>query len=194
MARMGYAYSVYAVDLKKLKRLWGKRDKKLGKALRAKHAEDIKQNTDWFDDAIAERGSPTLGRAIHEILDGKCAAKGHGFQYGYAVELLCRELGGRVDEVSLTWFDDVLDPLLKRAKQPALAKLLGKGVRPMPIPAPADFPEIGTIEPAGLVKLDAALAKLDDGGDENTKMVIDEVRGWCARAKKQKRGVVWFVY
>lgn len=194
MDDVGYAYSVFAVDLGKLKPA---RDKKLFAALREQYADDLARADEWFDDEIVKKGAPIRARALWELLHATPSQKAHGFQYGYALELLCRHFGERVDKISLTWFDDVLDPLLKKAKRPPSARLLGKGVRPMKVPAPRDFPEIGTVTPAGCVAGIAALAAVApfvDRDDENVVMVVDEVRGWFERAKAKRRGLVWFVY
>ena len=190
---MGYAFSVFSVDLKKLAKVWGKNDKKLGKAIREKYAREITEADEWFVDEIVEQGAPTRARALYELLAGKPEKKQHGFQYGYALELLCQHFGERVDQEELRNFDDVLDPLLKKAKCPKTGQLLGRHVLPLPIPRPADFPEIGSVTPAGCIAGIGALGTIaPHAPDDNARMVIAEVRGWFERAKK--RGLVWFVY
>jgi len=190
---MGYAYSVFAVDLKKLKPA---KNKKLFDELKEKYGDDFTEADEWFEDDIIKKGAPIRARALWELLYEKPSQTRHGFQYGYALETLCKHFGDRVDETSLTWFDDVLDPLLKKARCPTTEQLLGKGVFPMKIPPPADFPEIGTVTPAGCIAGIGAMATIRPlaGDDDNALMVIDEVRGWFDRAKAKKRGLVWFVY
>jgi len=119
--------------------------------------------------------------------------KQHGFQYGYAVEVLCKHFGNRVDKASLTWFDETLDPLLKRAKQPSIGKLLRRGQSPISIPK-ADFPEIGTLEPHQQTVMARALGAIITVDNEDARYVIDELRRWLAAAKKRKHAIVWFVY
>jgi hypothetical protein len=193
---VGYAYSVYAVDLKKLRKR-PLREKKWFGALRNAEAEEWKRADEWFDDAIVQRGAPTRARAAWELVFETPSQKKHGFQYGYALEALCRAFGNRVDDASLTWFDETLDPLLAKARCPSTKTLLGSGVYPMAIPPPADFPEIGTVTPAGCVAGIRAMAKIEPlvaKGDDDALMVVREVRGWFERAKAHKRGLVWFVY
>jgi len=189
---VGYAYSVYGVDLKKLK----PGGKKLFKELREKYAKDVEEADRWHDHYIIERGAPTRLRALWQLMMKLPLQKDAGFQYGYCVELMCKHFGERVDDTSLTWFSDVLDPLMKKARGPKTAALLCAGVLPMKIPKPADFPEIGTVTPAGCVAGIRALtaAKPLTGDDENLDMVVDEVMLWFKRAKAKKRGLVWFVY
>ncbi|MEO8700768.1 MAG: hypothetical protein ABI867_12030 [Kofleriaceae bacterium] len=195
---MGYAYSVYAVDLAKLTKLWGSSDTRLAARLAKAHADEYASKDEWFEGDIA-KGAPAFATAVTEVLAGRPTQKKHGFIYGYAVELLCQHLGSRVDEVSLTWFDKALDPFLKKAKQPKLAKLLGAGILPVPIPKPKDFPEIGTIDAkagAALVAAMDAIAPLAPPPDDfcNAGAVIVEVRAWVTRAAKRKRQLVWFLY
>jgi hypothetical protein len=195
---MGYAYSVYAVDLKKLKPPAGKAArKKLFDELREKHADDIREADSWFDHYIIEQGAPIRLRALWELIHGTCSQKQWGFQYGYCLEMLCRQFGRRVDETSLTWFSDVLDPALKKAKLPKTDVLLGKDKFPLAIPKPRDFPEIGTIDAKACRTGEAAMVKLRamiDPDDENLVMVVDEVKLWFARANEKKQSLVWFVY
>jgi hypothetical protein len=194
---MGYAYSVYGVDLAKLKALWGCKDAKLAAAIKKKHADRIDDNTESFEDEIEDEDAPTLGVAIDEIFAGKCKQKDHGFQYGYALELLCHHLGKRIDEESLSYFDDWIDPLLGKAKhsEKDTQKLIGANTFPIKIPEPADFPTIGTLDDAGMKKLDAALDKIEPlATDDDAKEIIKELRGWTSRARKAKRQIVWFVY
>jgi hypothetical protein len=194
---VGYAYSVYTVDLKALRKLWGrgKKNNALGEEIREELEEDIADNWEAFEDDIIEHGAPLVARAMYEIFAGKPEKKEHGFQYGYALELIVQHIGQRVDDEQLTWFDDVLDPLLKKARCPNVEQMMGRGTLPLKIPMPDDFPEIGTVEPAGCIAAIGALATIRPmTKNDNALMVIDEVRGWFEAAKKMKRGLVWFIY
>jgi hypothetical protein len=190
---VGYAFSVYAVDLKKLKPT---KNKKLVVELRAKYEADFAEADRWFDREIVENGAPSRARALYQLVMGLPLQKSFGFQYAYALETLCRHHGARVGEVDLTWFASALDPLLKRARYPSTAKLLGKGERPMRLPMPDNFPELGMLSPAGCaagIRAMTAVAPFAKG-DGNAEMVIREVRLWCESAKAKKRGLMWFVY
>ena len=191
---MGYGYSAYAVDLKKLK---PSKNADLFEELLEEYEEDFADNFESFSEEIIEGGAPILQRALWELLRGKPSHKEHGFQYGYALEVLCKHFGERVGKEELTWFDDRLDPLLKKARCPNAAQLLGKGILPMTMPAPNDFPEIGTVTPAGCIAGLGALVTvraLVKPGDGVTMMVVDEVRGWFEAAKRKKSGLVTFIY
>ena len=193
---MGYSYTVFAVDLKALRKVWGKGKKNsdLLEEIREDQEDRIADNYESFEEEIIEGGAPVVGRAIYEIFAGKPEKRQHGFQYGYALEMIVRQLGECVGE-ELSWFDEFLDPLLKKARCPDTEAMMGRGVLPLKIPMPNDFPEIGTVEPAGCIAAIGALATIRPmTKDDDTLAIIDEVRGWFESAKKQKRGLVWFIY
>jgi hypothetical protein len=190
---MGYAYSTYAVDLDVLRKTFGGGDEELYRKLKAKYAKEMIENDEWFDHYLA-KGAPPLVVALRELIAGKPARKKHGFQYAYALEMLCKHFGGRIDEADLTWFDEALDPLLKKAKQPSTGKVIGRGVYAVRIPKPADFPEMGTLDAKGQAALGKVLDAVGEPEDEDVKYVTDELRSWLKKAKAKKAGIVWFVY
>lgn len=187
---MGYAYAVYAVDLNSLRATFGCKDEALYATLCAEYADDLKENASWFEDDIAD-GAPTLARALRDLLWGEPKVE-HGFQYGYAAELLCRHLGERVDDLELASFDEVADPLLRVSKT---SELLGRGVMPMTFPAPEDFPEIGTVEAEACEHSDGMFAYASlMTDDDNARTVMEAVGRWFDRAQELKRGLVSFLY
>src|SRR5262245_21450577 len=158
---MGYGFSVYSVDLKKLRTARGSKNARLAAAIKKKQAERFTHADDWFADDIAS-GAPSLATALDELIAGKPTKKKYGFQYGYAIELLCEHFGKRIDEGDLSSrIDESLDPLLAKAKKPTLSKLLRSGVFPLAIPEPRDFPEIGTIDAKAMTALGSALAAIE---------------------------------
>lgn len=194
---MGYPFSAFAVDLKKLAAAAGSEDKKLEAALAKKNAKHYAENAEWFEDEIA-KGAPTLAAAVSEIIAGKTPKKSkHGFQYGYALEVLTKHFGTRIDEDELgLGCNEALDPCLKKAKKPSFEKLTKEGVFPIAIPAPADFPGIGTMNAkdiaACLAALDAIAPQTKE--DDDAGEIADALRSWCKKATKKKRDLVWFYY
>lgn len=116
------------------------------------------------------------------------------YMYGYALEVMCQTLGKRVDEEELSWFDEFIDPHMKRSSM----KLLGDNRRPIPFPEPDDFPGIGSIDTKQVIAAEpffvASLAVAKKKDDDDAIEVFDEVLGWLRAAKKKKCGLVWFVY
>lgn len=192
---MGYAFSVFAVDLARLKEVRAGKNHGLMVAIRKKYPQRLVENSQWFAKEIAA-GAPTLDQALERIIAGKIPRAEHGFQYGYAVELLCIHLGTRIDQESLSWFDEQLDPLLQRARKASTGELLGRGKLPFAIPAAKDFPQIGALDAKGIATLETALADIAPLAAEKSSaaLIIEEVRGWITRASRKKRGIVWFVY
>ena len=194
---MGYNYSAYAVDLKALRKVWGKgrKQRELFDEICEEHEDDIADNYESFEDYIVEDGAPILKRALYEIFLGKPSQKDHGFQYGYALQLLCEQLGERVGEEELSWFAEYIDPLLKKARCPSTEQMMGEGTLPLKIPMPKDFPVIGTVEAAGCIAALGALGTIRAmTEDDDALYAIDEITIWFEAAKKKKRGLVWFIY
>jgi hypothetical protein len=190
---MGYPISAFAIDLKKLKP--NKSEDFLSEMIE-EFEEDFDDNWENFEEQIVREGAPILERALYLLLQGKPLPKEHAFQYGYALEILVKHVGECVNEESLEDFDDMLDPLLKKARCPNTNDMLGRGILPMKMPRPNDWPEIGTITPVGCVAGLGAMATIEPlaKGDDDTLMVIHELRGWFEAAKKKKCGIVWFAY
>ena len=184
------------MDLDKLAAAAGKNDRRLLAAMLKKQAEEIADNDESFEEEIA-KGTPSLPVALEQIVAGTIKApKGSGFQYGYALEVLCAHLGERIEEEDLSFFHEFIDGYLKKVKSRSSMKLLGEDKLPIRIPKPADFPGIGSItleqviEATPFFTVASALAIDDDDATE----VFEEILGWLKVAKKKKRGLVWFVY
>jgi hypothetical protein len=193
---MSYPYSAFAVDLKKLAAAAGSKDKKLEAALLKKFAKHYAENAAWFEDEIAE-GAPTLDAAVAQVLAGTAPKRSkHGFQYGYAAEVLVQHLGTRIDEDELgLGAGDAVEPFFKKAKLPSFDKLTKNGVLPMAIPKPANFPDISTMNPKDVAALAVALDVIAPlVKDHPAKEVADALRSWCTKTGKKKAGLVLFAY
>ncbi len=194
---MGYPYSAHAVDLKALAAIAGSKDARLEAALTKKYGKHYAENAEWFKDEIAD-GAPTLSTAVSEIIADKVPKRSkHGFQYGYALEVLVMHIGKRIDEDELgLGCEDAIDGYLKKAKQPSTDKLTKHGVFPFRIPAPADFPGIGTMTAkdmtAFVAALDAAAPLMED--DEGALEVAGAFRSWCKKVMAKKQSMVWLYY
>jgi hypothetical protein len=196
---VSYPYSAHAVDLRKIVAAAGSKDKKLEAALKKKFADEYAENGEWFADEIA-KGAPTLERAVSEIIAGTMPKKSkHGFQYGYALEKLVDHFGKRIDEDELgLGADEGIESYLKKAKQPTFEKLTKTGTFPIPIPAPADFPEISTMTPKDVVaalKSFTAIGKLIKAADDDdAEEIADALKSWCKKAASKKQALVLFAY
>jgi hypothetical protein len=154
---MGYTTSFYAVDLDDLRSVIGTQDAALPAALKAEFADDIADSAAWHSDRIDD-GAPTLDQALTQLLHGDALDAAHGFQYGYALELLCRHFGARVDD------DDI-----GFVAQLGLQTSLNADHRlPIALPKPEDFPSINYLTrvelPEELARLEAQTRQTRDKG------------------------------
>jgi hypothetical protein len=194
---MGYPYSAFAIDLKKLTAAVGSKDKKLEAALKKKYADDYAEHDENFEDEIGE-GAPTLERAISDIIAGKIPKKTkYGFAYGYAVEKLIQHFGKRIDEDELgLGASEAIEKALKKAKQQPFEKLTKNLVMPIAIPVPNDFPDISTMTEKDVAAFAKALDAIKPllAGDDDAAEVADAFRSWCTKAQKKKSALVLFAY
>src|SRR5674476_862192 len=127
---MAYQHSVFAIDLKAFRDVWGRENPALGDDIRDDQAEAIANNYDQFEEDIVEHGAPVVARAMYEIFSGRPEKGRHGFQYGYALQLIARQLGEQVGGGELAWFDELLDPLLDRRAARTLEEWIEQLVEP----------------------------------------------------------------
>ena len=182
---MSYNLQVYAVDIDRLRAAFGSSDATLVSAIKADQADEIKDNWNWFRDEI-DGGAPTLDAAVEHIVAGTLPVDGpHGFQYGYAVEVLCRQLG---EELELRGDLGFLAEL-------GLETALLTSGPPLPVPPAADFPEVGFLT-ARQVTVELARFKATGVGGEDDEFAEarEELVGHLERAAELGVGVVAFTY
>lgn len=134
---MSYSIACYAVELDALQKSCGSDDETLLAELHTKFADQIAENDDWFEEEISD-GAPTLGEALSHLIRGEVLDGEHGFQYGYALEVLSNHFGESIEDdvfqsMSGGWFWDL----------PETIQSLIKAGSPVQIPEIDDFPTVG---------------------------------------------------
>lgn len=144
---MGYSHTFFALDIDKLKGIFGsKNDKLLGQILKAQK-EEIDDNDAFFEEEIEDGEVPTTETALRQIFYGDPQMGAEGAMYGYALKIICRQLG-KIVEGGKYGVADVTD-------HPYESLLAESGV-PIPIPEPSDFPMIGYL---AFDQIDAEIAR-----------------------------------
>ena len=131
---MGYSHNFFALDVGKLKGIFGSKNDELMNQILKEQQEDINDNDAFFEDEIELGEVPNTSTAIRQIFDGNPQMDAEGAIYGYALKIICQHLGEPVwgGEYGVA---DVTD-------HPYKSNLLKSGI-PIPIPEPSDFPMIG---------------------------------------------------
>ncbi|MEM6855646.1 MAG: hypothetical protein AAF593_14660 [Planctomycetota bacterium] len=148
---MSYSHTFYAIDLERLRGLWGSDDQGFAGAFAEAMAEEIEDNDLFFEDAIDEDRCPDTKAALLHILAGDIPKpRGHEAMYGYTLGMLFDHLGTLIE------CNDVY-----RVQSHPFASLLLRSGPPLPIPVDkGDFPEIGFVAKSDLDReinaLDAA--------------------------------------
>lgn len=131
---MGYSHNFFAIDIGKLRSVYGSKDRELLAKILENKAEDIDDNNAFFEDEIADGEMPDTAMALAQIFHAEVQSNVEGAMYGYALQMLADYMGQLVEggEYGVAAVRD----------QPFDSLLLQSGP-PIPIPVPSDFPEIG---------------------------------------------------
>ncbi len=193
---MGYYVYPFVVDLEAVRAAVGGNDEKLLAAILKKRKTQIADNAESFADEIAA-GAPRIEAALADLVAGRKPKTKHGFQYGYALELVCQHLGKALDAADcagLETFEEV-GKALKSKPLRAVAKALDGGGTPfVPIPKPADFPGIAACEAETCAALAEQLKTLDPDEADLDEDEVDELKAWFKAAKKANKGLAFFFY
>jgi hypothetical protein len=182
---MGYRTLSYGVDIDRLRSAFGSRDEAMLGEIEREFADQFRDNDRWFSDEIG-RGAPSLREALAQIARGEITGgEATGFQYGYALELLCKRLGHELDNDDLIEFVDDLE---------IPTGLLSSGP-PLPIPPPLDFPAIGFLTADQVRDEYARLEGLDlSHDDKDIEAAREEFRSYLRQASERGLGIVTFAY
>ena len=176
---MGYSTLAYAVDLERLNAAAGSGDQ----ALLAKIEESEGEH---LESTLGVDGAPTLREAVHAIVTAGKKDKRWAWQYAYALEVLCRALGERLENDDLIAFVTDLD----------LETRLNDTRLPLGLPEPSDFPVVSYLT-ADEVRTEYDRFKDEDvtvGDDEELDEARVEFVGYLRQAAERGQAIVMFAY
>lgn len=185
---MSYSTTLYAVDIEHLQATFGSQDAALLANIERKYAGEIADSNTSFDEEIAE-GAPTRQKALREIIDGEITRPDYGFQYGYALEYLCRHLG---EIVASRFLNGVFGSLADLEVDTFLAQ----DRLPLPLPEPDDFPFISYMTPEEITEELQRLAGMDLSYPEDEEIEAErhDFRDCLKKAEAAQLGIVAFYY
>lgn len=165
---MSYGVHAYAVDLDALKKVLGSGDSVLAKRLAKKFADELRQ----IDDTGFDEGGPSTADCLRTlVVEGVDAANAAaedeevpGYQFGYALEIVCRELGEWLPNRAFSGmgseYFDTVDAALKAAKSKrTISSIVNRG-DPVKLPLIEDFPSIGWLSAKEAAEWQSDLAAL----------------------------------
>jgi hypothetical protein len=147
---MSYTLSLYAVSIDQLRRTLGGGDDQLLESIQAH------QPREWSRRESEELAS--TGEVVQQLVKcGRVTASVPAPEVGYALEMLCAEIGGRIESSE---FDGISRIYLERIarKLKWAAKLFGPRM-PVDVPASQGFPVVGHMTHPEIV---AAMESLDE--------------------------------
>jgi hypothetical protein len=144
---MSYTVTPYLIDLEVLRRAVGSKDEAFLSAV-------IQGDPDRFRGEEAGGDKVSLGRALRHLVMGETPEPKWAYQYGYALEQLCRHLGEPLPGdlwSGIHW---------EVVEETGLDELFDRSGPPVPLPPTADFPTIAFL---GAGEIAATVAGLGDG-------------------------------
>jgi AcrR family transcriptional regulator len=181
---MGYGTLAYAVDLDRLRSVFGSKDRALFEAIVEGLADDIRERDEWSREQI-ERGAPSLREALSQIIRGRITGPDWaGFQYGYATELLCKHLGHPLDSAGC----------MGRVADLGIPTGLDGSGPPLPIPRPKYVPIIGFLTADEVGVEYRRIRDQDLSHREELAEARDEFRSFLRQASEKNLGLVTFTY
>lgn len=186
---MSYAVHAYAIDLVALGKIAGSGNAVLAKRLVNRFARELQQIDDVDFEPGPTRAAEILTRLVVEGLpDGADAGDEPGYKWGYALELVCRELSeplpSRVFSGMGSELFDALDAALARAKNKRRVSAIFFDGAPLPLPEIEDFPAIGHLTPAEVLSWREDIRALL--GERPAKKKGKAARGKAARKEEEQ--------
>lgn len=181
---MSYRLAAYAIDIDRLKAVFGSKNEKLVSMIKSCRERDFEKHDEWFTAEI-ESGCPTIGDALEQIVMGVITgSKEAGFQYAYATEALCQYMGMKFRTENIGFI----------SRLGMSTGLTGSGL-PFPVPEPDDFPEVGYLTAAQVVEeyprhvAAEAERPWDEDSDAREELIsmMEQVQEW-------NEGIVTFTY
>jgi hypothetical protein len=221
---VSYTVYPYLVDLADLRALYGCRDAHLLAALEVEYAANIEEDETPTTALVSRAGGPlteevipppvpTLRQALRDIIAGAIPPADKGWQYWYALDLLCTHVGQRLPNDQFAGIRSAaLDVLLQFDGLDHLA-LTSRHPFPFPLPPADDFPAVTYLTPTEAATILARLpivylvAPFDDADwaswdeqlkrtwqEEELKRMQVQYRQWLDLAVRRDRDMVAFLY
>lgn len=191
---MSYSVQAYAVDLARLQQVIGSHDDALVSTLVTEHAEEL----DAVDDV--DPSLPSARDAVAALIAGRLESGPVNFKYGYALELVCRQLGRplsneRWSAMNGEWFDTVEDAFLALEGKRKICNEVFWSGPPVALPFIDDFPAIGHVTADAVEPLADELEQaLEPARNTAAAAALRELLGWLRLAAQRKLGLVTFYY
>jgi hypothetical protein len=153
-----------------------------------------------------ELSAISIHQTIQDLLNGERNHPEIGFQYGYALELVCPFCGdmldndrvyplsmGSFDEIDAAWEELGMGDVI------SMSKLVYRGA-PIKLPSIDDFPSIGYLTAAECETLydrlfdDTAKRKIDLDASDFPQSVLHQISSWICTTAQMEQGIICFYY
>ncbi len=191
---MGYNVQAYAIGLEQLRSVIGSSDDALVAMLVGRYARELEAIED------IDASQPSAADAVCALIAGRMQDGEVNFKYGYALELVCRELGERLPNeywsaMNSEWFDAVDDAFADLGGGTKLCSEVFWSGPPVDLPFIDDFPAIGAVLPEQVPSLAASVGEaLSRAPSTREVSAPRELHDWLRAAEREGRGLITFYY
>lgn len=197
---MSLALSLYLVDPELPRAVIGSGDVRVRRAIGGRFKGEMAQDDEYFADQI-ERGAPTRYEALTAVVEGGPFDANHGFQYGYAYQMICAFHGRRLWSNSFSpfkyaWLGYVDEALKGLGITAVTVSELGYGL-PSPLPH-TDLPGHGVWTPeacaTALAQYEAVTEEQFAALDGEVREAVQDIGEWLQETRTHAgRGIVGFL-
>lgn len=198
---MRLSLNLYLADSAEVRGTIGSRNEKLRRTIGGQSTDDMARADLEFNYKLL-LGAPTRDKALRAVINGGPFEAKHGFQYGYAYEMVCGFLGKRLNNhlfhrFRADWLEQVDAGL---AELGITAVKVGCFVHPPPppLPRPADLPGYGEWSAKacedGLAQWKATTAAQRAALDPRVGRAAERCGEWLRASSGTGRAVVGFRY
>lgn len=192
---MSYCLYIYAIQLDKLKKYCGSQDASILQTCETRLAGLMGHHN---HDPIAS-GAPSLRMALKQLIYGEVLDQAYGFQYAYALKLLCELYGESLDNqgwsgIRIHYLDLMGKILEKYQLEKHLRALLYRGA-PIKIPFIDEFPAMGYLYLQETIEIDSKLESSDFSEyEKDIAKSLDDFHSWAIIAKERHCELISFYH
>lgn len=197
---MSLSLSLFLVDPELPRAVVGSGDVRVRRAIGGRFKREMAEDDEYFAYEI-ENGAPTRYAALTAVVEGGPFDAAHGFQYGYAYQMICafhgrRLWGNSFSPFKYAWLGHVDEALKDLGITAVTVSELGYGL-PAPLPH-TDLPGHGVWTPeacaAALAQYEAVTEEQFAALDGDVREAVEEIGGWLRETRTHPgRGIVGFL-
>ena len=191
---MSATVDAYLIDASSLGRVFGGNNHHLVEEIVTGFSESIQSNFINYRHEIDD-GALTVIQALTDIVQGDITMPQFAWQYGNAIQLLCKSIGTKLPNDEFQMMQPGFFDAVEAQEIRVIPDMLFRHFNlPIPIPPIEDFPLITMItqDEAEYVLETTAEIEFHEPYAREKRELMEEFRGWLAESKVARQDIVTF--